>query len=86
LRTRSGTAERRPCSSRSRSDATRAISSSRCSYVVASATALAEVVPDASLRPAGFSVSIGEELELVAIAAPWRRRRPNPRAPVDSGH
>jgi len=25
-------------------------------------------------------------LLLVAIAAPWRRRRPNPRAPVDSGH
>ncbi len=36
--------------------------------VVASATALAEAVPDASLRPAGFSVSTGEELELGAVA------------------
>ena len=32
--------------------------------VVASATALAEAVPDASLRPAGFSISVGGGLEL----------------------
>ncbi|HEX2393106.1 MAG TPA: transcription-repair coupling factor [Solirubrobacterales bacterium] len=36
--------------------------------VVASATALAEAVPDASLRPAGSVVSLGEELELGAFA------------------
>jgi transcription-repair coupling factor (superfamily II helicase) len=35
--------------------------------VVASATALAEAVPDASLRPAGFSLSVGEEIELGAV-------------------
>src|SRR5215213_9438672 len=32
--------------------------------VVASATALAEVVPDASLRPAGSALSVGGELDL----------------------
>jgi transcription-repair coupling factor (superfamily II helicase) len=36
--------------------------------VVASATALAEAVPDASLRPSGFSLSVGEEIELDAVA------------------
>src|SRR5262245_48448875 len=36
--------------------------------VVASATALAEAVPDASLRPAGFALSRGEEIDLGAIA------------------
>ena len=36
--------------------------------VVASATALAEAVPDASLRPAGSVVSLGEEIELGAFA------------------
>jgi transcription-repair coupling factor (superfamily II helicase) len=37
--------------------------------VVASATALAEAVPDASLRPAGFAVRRGEEIDLGAVAA-----------------
>ncbi len=36
--------------------------------VVASATALAEAVPDASLRPAGFAIARGEEIELGAVA------------------
>ncbi len=36
--------------------------------VVASATALAEAVPDASLRPAGFALARGEELDLAAAA------------------
>ncbi len=36
--------------------------------VVASAIALAEAIPDASLRPAGFSMEIGEEYELATIA------------------
>jgi transcription-repair coupling factor (superfamily II helicase) len=35
--------------------------------VVASATALAEAVPDASLRPAGFAISRGEEVDLGAV-------------------
>ena len=37
--------------------------------VVASAIALAEAVPDASLRPAGFTLSVGEDVDLS------RRRR-----------
>ncbi|HYC80886.1 MAG TPA: DEAD/DEAH box helicase, partial [Solirubrobacterales bacterium] len=36
--------------------------------VVASATALAEAVPDASLRPAGFALARGEEVDLGAVA------------------
>ncbi len=36
--------------------------------VVASAVALAEAVPDASLRPAGFSLSKGEEVDLGDVA------------------
>jgi transcription-repair coupling factor (superfamily II helicase) len=36
--------------------------------VVASAVALAEAVPDASLRPAGFSISLGEERDPVRLA------------------
>ena len=36
--------------------------------VVASAVALAEAVPDASLRPAGFALARGEEIELDAVA------------------
>ncbi|HUC07943.1 MAG TPA: transcription-repair coupling factor [Solirubrobacterales bacterium] len=35
--------------------------------VVASATALAEAVPDAALRPAGFVVSVGEEIDLATV-------------------
>jgi transcription-repair coupling factor (superfamily II helicase) len=47
-----------------RIDALDAIRSEEDAIVVASATALAEVVPDASLRPAGFSLAVGAELEL----------------------
>jgi transcription-repair coupling factor (superfamily II helicase) len=47
-----------------RIDALDAIRSEEDAIVVASATALAEAVPDASLRPAGFSLSVGGELEL----------------------
>ena len=36
--------------------------------VVASAVALAEAIPDASLRPAGFAVAVGEEIDLPEIA------------------
>ena len=36
--------------------------------VVASATALAEAVPDASLRPAGFALSVGEEIDLESVS------------------
>ena len=36
--------------------------------VVASAIALAEAVPDASLRPAGFTLSVGEEVDLTDVA------------------
>jgi transcription-repair coupling factor (superfamily II helicase) len=36
--------------------------------VVAGATALAEAVPDASLRPAGFAISKGEEIDLGEVA------------------
>src|SRR5436190_8267184 len=36
--------------------------------VVASAVALAEAVPEASLRPAGFSLRLGEEVDLADIA------------------
>src|SRR6188472_3880196 len=36
--------------------------------VVASATALAEAVPDAALRPAGFEIAKGEEIELGAVS------------------
>src|SRR6476659_7817626 len=47
-----------------RIDALDALRSEEDAIVVASATALAEAVPDASLRPAGFSLSVGGELEL----------------------
>ncbi len=47
-----------------RIDALDALGREEDPIVVASATALAEAVPDASLRPAGFSISVGGELEL----------------------
>ena len=47
-----------------RIDALDALRREEDAIVVASATALAEVVPDASLRPAGFSLAVGGELEL----------------------
>ena len=39
-----------------------------CPVVVASAVALAETVPDASLRPEGFSLRVGEEIDLPFVA------------------
>ena len=47
-----------------RIDALDALGREDDAVVVASATALAEAVPDASLRPAGFAISTGEELDL----------------------
>jgi transcription-repair coupling factor (superfamily II helicase) len=51
-----------------RIDALDALRSEGDAVVVASATALAEAVPDASLRPAGFAISSGEELDLSGVA------------------
>src|SRR3978361_1651816 len=51
-----------------RIDALEALGSEADAIVVASATALAEAVPDASLRPAGFAITKGEEIELGAVA------------------
>jgi transcription-repair coupling factor (superfamily II helicase) len=51
-----------------RIDALDALGAEPDAIVVASATALAEAVPDASLRPAGSVVSLGEEIELGAFA------------------
>jgi transcription-repair coupling factor (superfamily II helicase) len=51
-----------------RIDALDALRSEGDAVVVASATALAEAVPDASLRPAGFAISSGEELDLGTVA------------------
>jgi transcription-repair coupling factor (superfamily II helicase) len=51
-----------------RIDALDALGREADAVVVASATALAEAVPDASLRPAGFAIEQGEEIELDAVA------------------
>ncbi|HEY5052178.1 MAG TPA: transcription-repair coupling factor, partial [Solirubrobacterales bacterium] len=51
-----------------RIDALDALRSESDAVVVASATALAEAVPDASLRPAGFAISSGTEIDLGAVA------------------
>ncbi|HEX2707843.1 MAG TPA: transcription-repair coupling factor [Solirubrobacterales bacterium] len=51
-----------------RIDALDALSAEADAIVVASATALAEAVPDASLRPAGSVIAKGEEIELGAVA------------------
>jgi len=51
-----------------RIDALDALGAEADAVVVASATALAEAVPDASLRPAGFAIARGEEIELGAVA------------------
>jgi transcription-repair coupling factor (superfamily II helicase) len=51
-----------------RIDALDALAAEEDAVVVASATALAEAVPDASLRPAGFAIARGEEIELGAVA------------------
>jgi transcription-repair coupling factor (superfamily II helicase) len=50
-----------------RIDALDAIREGGEAVVVASATALAEAVPDAGLRPAGFTVERGEEIDLGAV-------------------
>ncbi|HXV05320.1 MAG TPA: transcription-repair coupling factor, partial [Solirubrobacterales bacterium] len=52
-----------------RIDALEALRDEDDAVVVASATGLAEAVPDASLRPAGFAISRGEEIDLAAVAA-----------------
>jgi transcription-repair coupling factor (superfamily II helicase) len=51
-----------------RIDALDALGAEEDAIVVASATALAEAVPDASLRPAGFAIELGEEVDLEAVA------------------
>ena len=51
-----------------RIDALDALRRGEDAIVVASATALAEAVPDAELRPAGFAITRGEEIDLGAIA------------------
>ncbi len=51
-----------------RIDALDALGREDDAVVVASATALAEAVPDAALRPAGFAVSEGEEIDLGTVA------------------
>ncbi|HEY6730493.1 MAG TPA: transcription-repair coupling factor, partial [Solirubrobacterales bacterium] len=51
-----------------RIDALDALVAEAEAVVVASAPALAEAVPDASLRPAGFAIDKGEEIELGAVA------------------
>jgi transcription-repair coupling factor (superfamily II helicase) len=50
-----------------RIDALDALRKEEDAVVVASATALAEAVPDASLRPAGFSLELGGEIDLEAV-------------------
>src|SRR5689334_8915008 len=52
-----------------RIDALDALGSEADAIVVASATALAEAVPDASLRPAGFALDLGEEIDLDSVAS-----------------
>jgi transcription-repair coupling factor (superfamily II helicase) len=51
-----------------RIDALEALRNEEDAVVVASAAALAEAVPDASLRPAGFAIARGEEIDLGAVA------------------
>src|SRR5690242_17688738 len=51
-----------------RIDAIDALAAEEDAIVVASAPALAEAVPDSSLRPAGFAIGLGEEVELGAVS------------------
>jgi transcription-repair coupling factor (superfamily II helicase) len=51
-----------------RIDALDALSREADAVVVASAVALAEAVPDASLRPAGFEIAKGDEVDLGIVA------------------
>ena len=57
-----------------RIDALDALRSESDPVGVASAIALAEAVPDASLRPAGFAIERGEEVDLGAVADDLCRR------------
>jgi transcription-repair coupling factor (superfamily II helicase) len=50
-----------------RIDALDALRTEEDAVVVAGATALAEAVPDASLRPAGFSLEVGGEIDLGGV-------------------
>jgi transcription-repair coupling factor (superfamily II helicase) len=50
-----------------RIDALDALGREDDALVVASATALAEAVPDAALRPAGFAITQGEEIDLGGV-------------------
>jgi len=52
-----------------RIDALDALGAEDDAIVVASATALAEAVPDASLRPAGFALQLEEEIDLDSVAS-----------------
>jgi transcription-repair coupling factor (superfamily II helicase) len=52
-----------------RIDALDALGTEEDAIVVASATALAEAVPDASLRPAGFALELEEEIDPGAVAS-----------------
>jgi transcription-repair coupling factor (superfamily II helicase) len=52
-----------------RIDALDALRGEQDPVVVASATALAEAVPDDSLRPAGFSIARGEEIDLPSVVS-----------------
>ena len=54
---------------------TRSTGAASPAVVVASAVALAEAVPDASLRPAGFALERGEEVDLGEVAGAPRRGR-----------
>jgi transcription-repair coupling factor (superfamily II helicase) len=51
-----------------RIDALDALGNEEDAVVVAGATALAEAVPDAALRPAGFAIAQGEEIDLGGVA------------------
>src|SRR3954452_4757150 len=50
-----------------RIDALDALRGETDAVVVASSTALAEAVPDAALRPAGFAIATGEEIDLDGV-------------------
>ncbi|HEX7293324.1 MAG TPA: transcription-repair coupling factor, partial [Solirubrobacterales bacterium] len=52
-----------------RIDALDALRGEQDPVVVASVTALAEAVPDDSLRPAGFSIARGEEIDLSSVVS-----------------
>ena len=52
-----------------RIDALDALAAEPDAVVVAGATALAEAVPDASLRPAGFTLAVGEEVDLGQVTS-----------------